>query len=103
MQNTAGTTVVRMLLEKAKEDGLDPSRIYTAAVRLRLPQWSPAPPTAPWNRTFPKARPRPPSERTRLCHDPLLLSRQRQHPRFQSSPANPIAETYSLPHTVYIY
>ena len=33
-----------MWLEQAQQDGLDPQRIYEAAVKGRLPQWEQAPP-----------------------------------------------------------
>ena len=44
MQNRVEIPVVRMWLKKAQAEGLDPQRIYEAAVRTRLPQWEPAPP-----------------------------------------------------------
>lgn len=44
MQNRVEVPVVRMWLKKARAEGLDPQRIYEAAVRTRLPQWDPAPP-----------------------------------------------------------
>ncbi len=45
MQNTVETAMVRRWLENAQADGLDPQRIYSAAVKFRLPQWSPIPAT----------------------------------------------------------
>lgn len=44
MQYRVEVSVVRMWLMKARAEGLDPQRIYQAAVQIRLPQWEPAPP-----------------------------------------------------------
>ena len=44
MQYRVEIPVVRMWLTKAQAEGLDPQRIYQAAVQIRLPQWEPAPP-----------------------------------------------------------
>ncbi len=44
MQNPIEVPVVRMWLNKAQAEGLDPQRIYDAAVRVRPPHWDPAPP-----------------------------------------------------------
>ncbi|MBS0151004.1 MAG: hypothetical protein JSR31_08685 [Nitrospira sp.] len=39
LQNPSQASTVAMWLEKAKEDGLDPQRIYEAAVKARPPHW----------------------------------------------------------------
>ena len=44
MQNPVQPTTVKMWLTKALEKGLDPQRIYEAAVRARPPHWMAAPP-----------------------------------------------------------
>jgi hypothetical protein len=44
MQNPIQISPVRMWLEKAQQDGLDPQRIYDAAVETRPAHWTPAPP-----------------------------------------------------------
>ena len=44
MQNLVQTSTVKMWLEKAQADGVDPLRIYEAAVQVRPPHWTPAPP-----------------------------------------------------------
>jgi hypothetical protein len=46
MQNPIEIAVVHMWLQKAEAEGLDPRRIYDAAVRMRPPHWDPAPPFA---------------------------------------------------------
>ncbi len=44
MQNPVQVSTVRMWLEKAQADGLDPQRLYEAAVAVRPPHWM-IPPT----------------------------------------------------------
>jgi hypothetical protein len=44
MQNPIEISVVRMWLQKAEAKGLDPQRLYDAAVKIRPPHWEPAPP-----------------------------------------------------------
>ena len=44
MQFTVEPETVRMWLEKAQQDGLDPQELYAAAVQQRMPQWEKAPP-----------------------------------------------------------
>ena len=44
MQYRVEPETVRMWLEKAQHDVLDPQELYEAAVQQRLPQWAPAPP-----------------------------------------------------------
>jgi len=44
MQNPVRSSTVRMWLTKAQAEGLDPRRIYEAAVEIRPPHWMPAPP-----------------------------------------------------------
>lgn len=44
LQNPPEPEAVRMWLGKAVGEGLDPQRIYDAAVRLRPPHWTAAPP-----------------------------------------------------------
>jgi hypothetical protein len=44
MQNPVQSSTVKMWLTKAQEKGLDPQRIYEAAVEARPPQWTEAPP-----------------------------------------------------------
>lgn len=44
MQNPVEKATVKMWLEKAREDGLDPQRIYAAAVECRPKHWTPSPP-----------------------------------------------------------
>lgn len=41
MQNPVQTSTVKMWLEKAQPDGLDPRRIYEVAVNARPPHWTP--------------------------------------------------------------
>jgi len=43
MQHSVQISTVRMWLKKAQEEGLDPKRIYEAAVDARPPHWIPAP------------------------------------------------------------
>lgn len=43
MQNPVQTSTVRMWLEDAQAKGLDPQRLYDAAVHARPPHWTPAP------------------------------------------------------------
>ena len=44
MQNPVQSSTVKMWLEKAQAEGLDPHRIYEAAVNARPPHWMKAPP-----------------------------------------------------------
>jgi hypothetical protein len=44
LQNPPEPLTVAMWLEKAQADGLDPRRIYEAAVEARPPHWMKAPP-----------------------------------------------------------
>ena len=44
MQNPVQSSTVTMWLEIAQADGLDPYRLYEAAVRARPPHWTEAPP-----------------------------------------------------------
>ncbi len=44
MQNPVQSSTVKMWLEKAQEEGLDPQRIYDSGVARRLPHWMKAPP-----------------------------------------------------------
>lgn len=44
MQYRVEVSVVRMWLREAQTAGLDPRRLYAAAVSVRLPHWAPAPP-----------------------------------------------------------
>jgi len=44
MQNPVQSSTVKMWLGKAQEAGLDPQRLYRIAVKVRPPEWSPAPP-----------------------------------------------------------
>ncbi len=44
MQNPVQTTTVRMWLAKAQADGLDPRRLYEAAVASRPSHWTTAQP-----------------------------------------------------------
>ncbi|GKS59426.1 hypothetical protein YTPLAS18_29530 [Nitrospira sp.] len=43
MQNPVDVETVKMWLMEATAEGLDPRRIYTAAVACRPPHWDPAP------------------------------------------------------------
>ena len=43
LQNPPMPSPVKMWLEKAQAEGLDPQRIYEAAVNARLPHWMKAP------------------------------------------------------------
>ena len=44
MQNPVQSSTVKMWLEKAQAEGLDPQRIYESAVACRPPHWMKAPP-----------------------------------------------------------
>lgn len=44
LQNPPRASTVAMWLEKAQAEGLDPQRIYEAAVNARPPHWMKAPP-----------------------------------------------------------
>lgn len=44
MQHPIEIAVVRMWLKRAQAEGLEPERIYDAAVKVRPQHWDPAPP-----------------------------------------------------------
>lgn len=44
LQNPPMPSVIKAHLERAQADGLDPRRIYEAAVEARPPHWMKAPP-----------------------------------------------------------
>jgi hypothetical protein len=56
MQNHVQSSTVRMWLEKAQAEGLDPQRIYEAAVHARPPHWTVAPPYSEVDPNQPAAR-----------------------------------------------
>ncbi|MCA1957441.1 MAG: hypothetical protein LDL14_02795 [Nitrospira sp.] len=67
MQQTVEPETVRMWLEKAQADGLDPRILYQAAIEQRLPQWKTPPPFEAVAPTLPSR-----DSNSEIPHPPIL-------------------------------
>ena len=84
MQNPVQPTTVTMWLGKAQEEGLDPQRIYEAAVKARPPHWTKAP---PFSDVVPPPRNKVPMQYVKASNKPLILTWRMMRSVLSTAPA----------------